>query len=62
MARMAGRDTSSVWVQSEWGGRLEARWKASLARRLRSRCRAALNQPSKSLSFSLSVPDSAILS
>jgi hypothetical protein len=44
------------------GGRLEARWKASLARQLRSRRWVALNQPSKSLSCGLSMPDSAILS
>jgi hypothetical protein len=44
------------------GGRLEARWKASFARRLRSRRQVALNQLLKSVSLSLSMPDSAILS
>jgi hypothetical protein len=48
---------------AEWVvGCLEARWKASFARQLRSRCQAALNQPLKSISLSLSVPDSVILS
>jgi hypothetical protein len=49
---------SSARVQ----GHLEARWKTSFPRRLRSRCQAALNQPLKSVSLGLSVPDSAILS
>jgi hypothetical protein len=56
------QDMLSVWVRSEWGGHLEARWNASFARWLRSRRRAALNQPLKSTSLGLSMPDSAILS
>jgi hypothetical protein len=60
---MHGRVGYVVSVGAECAGEhLEAKWKASLARWLRSRHRAALNQPSKSLSCGLSVPDSAILS
>jgi hypothetical protein len=44
------------------GGHLEVRWKASFARQLRSRHQTALDKPLKSISLSLSVPDSAILS
>jgi hypothetical protein len=44
------------------GGHLEARWKTLFARRLRSRRCAALNQPLKSMSPGLSMPDSAIRS
>jgi hypothetical protein len=59
---MGEQDMSSAWVRSEWGGHLDARWKASFTRQLRSRRWAALNQPLKSVSLSLSMPDSAILS
>jgi hypothetical protein len=58
---MGEQDMSSAWVRSEWGGHLDARWKASFTR-LRSRCQAALNQLLKSVSRGLSMPDSAILS
>jgi hypothetical protein len=57
-----GQDMLLVSVWSEWGGHLEARWKASFARQLRSRSWAALNQLLKSVSLGLSVPDSVILS
>jgi hypothetical protein len=52
---------SLAWVWSELG-HLDARWKASFTRQLRSRHWAALNQPLKSVSPGLSVPDLAILS
>jgi hypothetical protein len=56
------QSVSSVRAWSEWGGCLEARWKASFVRQFRSRCQVALNSPLKSISLSLSMPDSAILS
>jgi hypothetical protein len=59
---MGEQSVSSARERSEWGGHLEARWKASFARWLRSRHRVALNQLLKSISLGLSVPDLVILS